>query len=351
MGYDSLSGKTDEYVKDKEKYVKESEEFLAELENLKSITSDVEGLDADIQQSFRGVESEFSVEQERLNDQQAELGERKKELSDSINQELGKLTEANGKLDSLVGKRYADGASKASEKCKEYIGQLEDMLDKIDSASEDQGVVSGVADTAGSNYTDSGWFGRRIVDYTATSMNRYSPIIGAHSIEMDLIATNPNFTYTYEETPWNNNCQRCVSAYEARRRGYDVEAQPRPSGNDTLPFTLHPQGWPSVYKDAQLIDCSANSGTAAAMNVEQMMESWGSDCRAIVRVGWKEEEGGGGHVFIAERTNGITRFIDPQNGNVDASSYFNFAKGQDLYCMRIDNLDFTDRIHQCCQPK
>ena len=81
------------------------------------------------------------------------------------------------------------------------------------------------------------------------------------------------------------------------------------------------------------------------------MEEWGSDVRAIVRVRWKPENGGGGHVFIAERTNGTTRFIDPQNGEADARSYFDFAKGSEVFCMRIDNLPFSERIHQCCSSR
>jgi ElaB/YqjD/DUF883 family membrane-anchored ribosome-binding protein len=162
-----------------------------------------------------------------------------------------------------------------------------------------------------------------------------------------LKGTNPNYSKTDNDSPWNNNCQRCVSAYEARRRGLDVVAQPLPPGNDALPIMRHPNGWPSVYEGACLIDCSANSGTGAAINVENQMEQWGTDARAIVRVRWKA---GGGHVFIAERNGGATRFVDPQNGDTDVRSYFDFAKGSEVFCMRIDNLPFTDRINQCCTP-
>ena len=179
-------------------------------------------------------------------------------------------------------------------------------------------------------------------------MAPYSRITGDHSVEDDLRETNPNYSHIDPSSPYNNNCQRCVSAYEARRRGYDVQAQPLPEGRDSLPIMMHPNGWPSVYAGFELINCSANSGTAAANNIESQMEQWGPNARAIVRVRWKPECGGGGHVFIAERIAGETRFIDPQNSEMDARYYFEDAKGTDVFCMRIDNLPFTDHIHQCC---
>lgn len=351
MGYDALSGKTDEYVKEKMEHNDENAAFLEEKEKFEILLSEVGDLDDEIQSGLQDISHELDAEKVRLDEKQAELDIRKKELSDMINLELSKLSEANGKFESLSGKKYSGAASEAANKCKDYMGQLEEMLDRIDDTASSSYSNSTSVDLSYRNDTDAGLFGRRTIDNTPTSMSRYAPIMGNHSMEMDLLATNPNYSTVDPDSPWNNNCQRCVSAYEARRRGYDVEAQPLPKGNDPLPIMLHPQGWPSVYKGGQLIDCSANSGTAAAMNVENMMESWGDNCRAIVRVRWKPEAGGGGHVFIAERTNGITRFVDPQNGSTDASSYFQFAKGSDLFCMRIDNLDFTDRIHQCCQVK
>ncbi len=179
-------------------------------------------------------------------------------------------------------------------------------------------------------------------------MTSYPKITGNHSIEDDLINTNPNYSHDDPNSPYNNNCQRCVSAYEARRRGYNVQALPVPVGSDTLPIMMHPRGWPTVYSGFDLVNCSANSGTAAAINIEGQMEQWGANARAIVRVRWKPECGGGGHVFIAERINGVTRFIDPQNSETDARYYFEDAKGSDVFCMRIDNLPFTERIHDCC---
>lgn len=173
------------------------------------------------------------------------------------------------------------------------------------------------------------------------TMEKYRSITFPHSMMDDLKATNPNWR---EDSPWDINCQRCVSAYEARRRGYDVTAAPLLDRNDTLQIMRHPNGWPSVYQGAELIDCTAASGTGSATLVEDKMAEWGDGARAIVRVRWKL---GGGHVFIAERVNGETVFLDPQRGTRDVDYYFESAKGNGTFCVRIDNLPFTARIHDC----
>lgn len=58
-------------------------------------------------------------------------------------------------------------------------------------------------------------------------------IKGEHTREQDLKAVNPNFV-PGRNGEWENNCQRCVYAYEARRRGIDVEALPRIQGIDNI---------------------------------------------------------------------------------------------------------------------
>ena len=79
------------------------------------------------------------------------------------------------------------------------------------------------------------------------------------------------------------------------------------------------------------------------------MKTWGDNCRAIVYTGW--QNAAEGHFFIAERINGVTRFLDPQNGRADASSYFFLADGNRVYCMRTDNLPFTGRVRKCCKNR
>lgn len=173
----------------------------------------------------------------------------------------------------------------------------------------------------------------------------FKAIKGEHTREDDMKATNPKFSTNNKK--YTHNCQRCVSAYEARRRGFDVTAKPRIlDGSDTLPYMTNPRGWPTVYKNFNLISCSSNTGLNTGKKVIKQMEQWGDGARAIVRVQWKD---GGGHVFIAEQVNGKTIFIDPQSNNPNVEFYFEYAKKDKTFVMRIDNLEFTDLIKECCE--
>ena len=178
----------------------------------------------------------------------------------------------------------------------------------------------------------------------------FSKIIGEHSYVQDLKEANPNFAG--EIYGWSQNCQRCVSTYEARRRGYDVTALPimtTPEEDELSNVFSLGKGIFSPYAGANPKDMSANSGTQAELNIEELMQSWGDGARAIVCVQWKDEKGGGGHAFIAEQVNGKTRFVDPQTGQTNVKEYFDDAKGRGVVCGRIDNLPFTNRITECCR--
>lgn len=191
-----------------------------------------------------------------------------------------------------------------------------------------------------------GSLGRKKAAASPSGGKAFRRIKGSHTAEQDLAATNPN--YSPSDPLWSLNCQRCVSAYEARRRGYDVTAKPRDtSGADTLPYMRHPQGWPQVYENPDLVPCFSNSGANTKGKVEAQMAAWGDGARAIVRVQWRG--GNSGHVFIAEQVNGATRFVDPQCNSTDCSDYFKSAKKNQTYVMRVDDRKFTDLVRDCCE--
>ena len=180
----------------------------------------------------------------------------------------------------------------------------------------------------------------------------FKKIKGAHTQAQDLTATNPRYS---EGLEWQINCQRCVGAYEMRRRGYDVTAKPRPMLNgvpdptDELPNRNAQGGWPKMFENATLEKCSSDSGANTKKKVETLMQSYGDGSRAIVRVQFQKKYGGGGHVFIAEQRNGATVFIDPQTGSTDCSRYFPMVKKNETYCMRIDDKKFTDLIKEAAE--
>ncbi len=157
----------------------------------------------------------------------------------------------------------------------------------------------------------------------------------------DLREVNPNYG---EGLQWQTNCQRCVPTYEMRRRGYDVTALPRKTGEELRDSSL-PVAPFSVWKNPEVIRCQGDG----VRDIEERMKGWGDGARAEVLVVWDKTDSG--HVFVAEQVNGETRFYDPQNGTADASGYFQMVKPDSVQLCRVDNLDVTDRIRECCKGR
>lgn len=199
---------------------------------------------------------------------------------------------------------------------------------------------------------------KRGTQYRIARENRYSReakmigakrIKGEHTREQDLKAVNPNFV-PGRNGEWENNCQRCVAAYEARRRGINVTAKPLPP-NDTLQFG---KGWAKAFLsgNGHIVDCSAKRTEIARQNVEQQVLKAPDGGRFIVRIGVKGNPYSG-HVFIAENDHGSVRFVDPQlHGNskqIDCSSHWNWASGKFCYVLRVDNLKFSHILGECSE--
>lgn len=169
-----------------------------------------------------------------------------------------------------------------------------------------------------------------------------------HGLEDCYNTTNPKYN---DDRAYKVNCQRCVSAYEARRRGVDVTAKPAPGGGDTLGYMMHEKGWANVYKNG-LKSLETLSGRTAANvkdSIRSRMAEFGDGARAIIRVRWSR--GNSGHVFIAEQMDGVTQFIDPQSGNRNCGYYFNpgMIKPAETRLLRIDDKEFTDLIELCAE--
>lgn len=176
------------------------------------------------------------------------------------------------------------------------------------------------------------------------------PIKGKHTVQQDLAATNPN--YAPRDKGYAYNCQRCVTTYEARRRGLDVVAQPTYKG-DQWPYG---DRWADAYRDGRkhIVDCSAARGSGAQANVEQQVLAAPDGARFIVRIGWKGNPRNG-HVFIAENQGGKVAYIDPQpkGGPTqnNASTYWQSASGKMCSCLRVDNLKFTGKLNEVCEVR
>lgn len=102
---------------------------------------------------------------------------------------------------------------------------------------------------------------------------------------------------------YNMNCMNCTTAYELRRRGYDVEAGPWRESN-----TYHAalEDW---YKDVKVKKVKNTNNLVKAIQSDNPPGSRGN-----LMVGWS---GGGGHSMVYEvDLKGKVHILDPQTNSV-----------------------------------
>lgn len=157
-----------------------------------------------------------------------------------------------------------------------------------------------------------------------------------------MVGANPNFDSQHFDPKYWRNCQRCVWAYEMRRRGYDVEARERIlDGSDTLPYMGHKQGWANVAQNG-VNELVSLSSYGTIKQILTQMSDWGDGARAIVRIRYKK---GGGHVFIAEQVNGGTIFVEPQAGTYkDIHATMDKVIKKETKLLRIDNKQLDPKL-------
>lgn len=189
-------------------------------------------------------------------------------------------------------------------------------------------------------------------EYSKTPMFGKKLIHADHSNADDAKATNPNYDPYRRTHDYNSNCQRCVCAYEARRRGYDVEALPIPLDAKGKPDTSDEvlNHWKTIFENAVWEpETQQDLKFSLYKFVADKVHSYGEGSRSIVYVKWKKEKYA--HVFIAENHNGQVVYIDPQTGSMNCIDYlFKAERGRTQVC-RIDNLEFSDYIKGCCKNR
>ena len=142
------------------------------------------------------------------------------------------------------------------------------------------------------------------------------------------------------------NCQRCVPTWEMRRRGYDVEAMPYLGKDEKSNGPYHK--WKDVFQEADWKGNLGSRNSTVQQTVVDMVSSWGEGSRGEIYCAWK---GGSAHVFAVENVGGKVRFLDPQTGEMDVSYYFKEMKPSKTKIARIDNLEPSDLITECCKNK
>lgn len=145
---------------------------------------------------------------------------------------------------------------------------------------------------------------------------------------------NPNYS---RGSAYGVNCQRCVQAYEFRRRGYDVVAKPKPSTNNIISWGSECFIQPGAYQYSY--QAYALNQTEAA--VKKALANAPDGSRFSIYIKWKRTYGGSAHVFIAEKTGGVIHYLDPQTGNMDASDYFTRGSKGCFGYFRLDDKALT----------
>lgn len=122
------------------------------------------------------------------------------------------------------------------------------------------------------------------------------------------------------------NCQTCVVAYVARRRGFDVRATPYDESNEPQRRLARRtnEAWldPATGRHPEYIDhpeCRLGTGRPSAEGYLGWL-----DASAVVVEGatytfqyyWEERGRSGWHIVCLEKTYGVLRVYDPQTGKV-----------------------------------
>jgi SPP1 gp7 family putative phage head morphogenesis protein len=146
--------------------------------------------------------------------------------------------------------------------------------------------------------------------------------------------TNPQYDPSAQRNnaqyPYGINCQRCVPAYELRRRGYLVEAKPRAGLADKkieggYECFEHPVGRGFPFEKL----------TKKQFKEDLNAMPEGARCGVIVK--WKGQNSG--HTFVAEKEGGEIKYIDPQDPTRDASKFIADAEKVGYY--RMDTLEIN----------
>lgn len=133
------------------------------------------------------------------------------------------------------------------------------------------------------------------------------------------------------------NCNECTTAYELRRRGYDVEVAPTKYANSAIEKDL------KVWKNAKIVKIKDSSLKKFDSVIEQNSVPL---ARGNLMVTWNV---GGGHSMAYEiDSNGKMQIYDTQTGTIRSADYIK-KNASSVYFCRTDNLEPTSEVLSCVQ--
>lgn len=177
--------------------------------------------------------------------------------------------------------------------------------------------------------------------------------------EADDSNANPRYK---EGKNYQINCQRCVPAYELRRRGFNVEALSAADGSiwengNSMVVFYGSRGMriPKTFinPESKEYELSTLIGKRTMKQAyKKLEETVKNDERYFLAMEWAQ---GGAHIVNMEKIDGVLSIVDSQSGEIlPIDKYFSYykAKPSSLNYCRIDNLDLNlDLIKKLVKTK
>lgn len=154
---------------------------------------------------------------------------------------------------------------------------------------------------------------------------------------------NPNFKGAKFTSSYTQNCQTCVIAYEARLRGYDVEARSKNKFSNEVSYSVE-KGWldqnglpPNPTHEFTGFDLFRLG--------ERLSAEISEGERHVIWWKWKRRKCG--HIISLRKENGQIKYYDPQSGKNYSQTEFDeeikihMDSRVGAKTMRVDNLGFN----------
>ena len=223
---------------------------------------------------------------------------------------------------------YTAKDKEESENLLKRIFDLEDKRDKL--IINGGNIMQNVAQNATPNVPN-------VVKSTKGDIVKNSVgVEKGHRLSMEEAAKNANPDYKTGGRQYHVNCQRCVQTYELRRRGYNVEAMPKPIKNNTVSWGSEIFG---DYGKSKLSARGAYTLDLTEQAVKDELAKAPNGARYSIYIQWKNSSSA--HVFVAEKSRGVVHFVDPQTGKLDASDYFKDGRKGKFGFFRMDDKPLT----------
>ncbi|MDE5831716.1 MAG: minor capsid protein, partial [Desulfovibrio sp.] len=161
------------------------------------------------------------------------------------------------------------------------------------------------------------------------------------NIVIDVFKINPDY---YINAECRRNCQRCVLAYERRRRGDNVEAMPNPYPDRSGTSLRKSINGSEAFKNAEIHGINHKGGKAIGKEelkaILKKKNELPDGARAAIF--WVKPDRESSHIIVCEKIGERVVFIDPQSGaRGDAALRKCYApNGYSWY--RIDNLELNE---------